>query len=134
MQEFLEAVVLPYLNKTNAQANIPTVLALKLLSTSMAVVTATGQLHLNSVSKHLLPIILCLCELLNESNVFWTGLAPEHSLSEMEEVRELVLKALDTVAKLYSDVLGINPAFARGLEWLFKRLSSDFGNYCTKWV
>ena len=134
MQEFLEAVVLPYLNNTNAQDDIPTVLALKLLSTSMAAVRATDPLHVNSISKHLLPIILCLCELLNESNVFWTCLAPVHSLSEMEEVRELVLKALDTVVELYSDVLGINHAFARGVEWLFNRLSSDFGNYCTIWV
>ena len=67
---------------------------------------------------------------MNESNAFWTDLAPVHSLSEMEELRELVLKALDAEIKLCCDVLEKSPSFVRGVEWLLKRVRGDFGKYC----
>lgn len=128
-QQLIETVVLPFLNNTNVQGDIPTVLALKLLNTSMTAVRADLPLQLHFLSKHLFPIILCLCDLLNESNAFWTDLAPVHSLSEMEELRELVLKALDTEIKLFCDVLEMSPSFVRGVEWLLKRVRGDFGKY-----
>ena len=126
VQEFTEAIVLPFLNNSNMEGNIPTVVVLKLHNTAMEAVSASAPLSF--LKKHLLPIILCLCELLNECNVFWEGVAPVHSLSEMEELRELVLKALDIEIKMCCEVLEINPSFARAVEWLLKRLKSGFGN------
>lgn len=110
------------------QGDIPTVLALKLHNTAMEAVMSSISVHLPFLKKHLLPIILCLCEVLNECNVFWDGMAPVHSLSEMEELRELVLKALETEMKMCFEVLKTNPSFARAVEWLLKRLKSGFGN------
>ena len=126
VQEFTEAIVLPFLNNSNMEGNIPTVLVLKLHNTAMEAASVSAPLPF--LKKHLLPIILCLCELLNECNVFWEGMAPVHSLSEMEELRELVLKALDIEIKMCCEVLEINPSFARAVEWLLKRLKSGFGN------
>ena len=106
--------------------NIPTVLALKLLDTAMETVSVVP--HLLLLKRHLPTIIICLCELLNDCNVFWKGMAPEHSLLEMEELRELVLKALDIEIKICLEVIKINPSFARALEWLLKRIRDGFGN------
>lgn len=55
-------------------------------------------------------------------------MAPEHSLLEMEELRELVLKALDIEIKICLEVIKINPSFARAVEWLLKRIRDGFGN------
>ncbi|KAJ7339444.1 hypothetical protein OS493_005842 [Desmophyllum pertusum] len=76
VQEFIEAIVLPFLNNSNMQGDIPTVLALKLHNTAMEAVMSSISVHLPFLKKHLLPIILCLCEVLNECNVFWDGMAP----------------------------------------------------------
>ena len=129
VQEFIEAIVLPSLNNANVQGDIPTVRALKLLNNSLAAVKTSVSPKLHFLKKHLIPIILCLCELLDECNVFWDGLAPVHSLSEMEELRELVLQALSIEIKLCGDVLERSPSFARAIEWLVKRLRSGFGNH-----
>ena len=120
--------MLPFLNNNNTQGDIPTALALKLHNTLMESVTASISVQLPFLKKHVLPIILCLCELLNECNVFWDGMAPVHSLSEMEELRELALKALDSEIKMCLEVLKMNPALSIGVEWLLKRLKSGFGN------
>ena len=126
VQEFIQAVVLPFLNNSNMEDNIPTVLALKLLDTAMETVSVVP--HLLLLKRHLPTIIICLCELLNDCNVFWKGMAPEHSLLEMEELRELVLKALDIEIKISLEVIKINPSFARAVEWLLKRIRDGFGN------
>ena len=89
---------------------------------------ASISVQLQFLKKHVLPIILCLCELLNDCNVFWDGIAPVHSLTEMEELRELVLKALADEIKMCFEVLQTNPSFARGVEWLLKKLKTGFGN------
>ena len=120
--------MLPFLNNNNIHGDIPTALALKLHNVSMEAVMASISVQLPFLQKHVLPIILCLCELLNDCNVFWDGTAPVHSLSEMEELRELVLKSLGDEIKLCFEVLKTNPAFARGVEWLLKRLKNGFGN------
>ncbi|KAL9988358.1 hypothetical protein ACROYT_G002795 [Oculina patagonica] len=126
VQEFTEAIVLPFLNNNNMQGDIPTVLALKLHNTLMESVMTSISVQLPFLKKHVLPIIHCLCELLNECNVFWDGMAPVHSLSEMEELRELVLKALDSEIKMCLEVLKTNPTLAMGVEWLFKRMKGGF--------
>lgn len=111
------------------RGDIPTALALKLHNTLMESVMKSISVQLPFLKKHVLPIILCLCELLNECNVFWDGMAPVHSLSEMEELRELVLKALGCEIKICLEILKTNPALAIGVEWLLKRLKGEFGNY-----
>ena len=120
--------MLPFLNNNNIQGAIPTALALKLHNISMEAVMASISVQLPFLQKHVLPIILCLCELLNDCNVFWDGIAPVHSLSEIEELRELVLKALEDEIKICFEVLKTNPSFAKGVEWLQKRLKNGFGN------
>ena len=120
--------MLPFLNNNSIQGDIPTVLALKLHNASMEAVMASISVQLPFLKKHVLPIILCLCELLNDCNVFWDGIAPVHSLSEMEELRELVLTALEDEIKICFEVLKTNPLFERAIEWLLKRLKSAFGN------
>ena len=128
VQEFTEVIVLPFLNNSNIQGDIPLALALKLHNVSMEAVMASISVQLPFLKKHVLPIILCLCELLNDCNVFWDGKAPVHSLSEVEELRELVLKALGDEIKICFEVLKTSPSFARAVEWLLKRLKSGFGN------
>ena len=120
--------MLPFLNNSSIQGDIPTALALKLHNASMEVVMASISVQLPFLKKHVLPIILCLCELLNDCTVFWDGIMPVHPLSEMEELRELVLKALGDEIKICREVLKTNPSFARGVEWLLKKLKSGFGN------
>lgn len=107
------------------QGNIPTVLSLKLLNMSMA--TVSVPINEQFLKKHLMPIIFCLCEVLNESIVFWDGLAPVNSLSEREELKELVLKTLDMEVKLCCDIAQMNSSFSRAIEWLFRRLKHGFG-------
>lgn len=119
--------MLPFLNNNNKQGDITTALALKLHNASMEAVMASISVQLQFLKKHVLPIILSLCELLNDCNVFWDGITPVHSLSEMEELRELVLKALGDEIKIWFEVLKTNPSFARGVEWLLKKLKSGFG-------
>ena len=122
--------MLPFLNNDNIQGDIPTVLALKLHNTLMEVVVASLSVQLPLLRKHVLNIILCLCELLNECNVFWEGMAPVHPLSEMEELRELVLRALHSEIQICLEVLTTNPTLATGVQWLLRRLKGGFGNYC----
>lgn len=124
VQEFIQAVVLPFLNNSNMDDNIPAALALKLLNTAMEPVSVSVDLLF--LKKYSLTIILCLCELLNDCNAFWESMAPEHSLIEMEELKELVLKALDIEIKICLEVIKINPSFARALEWLLKRMKDGF--------
>lgn len=114
------------------QGNIPTVLSLKLLNMAMATVSVAVDDQF--LKKHLVPIIFCLCELLNESILFWDGLAPVNSLSEREELKELVLKALDEEVKLCCDMVQTNSSFSRAIEWLFRRLKSGFGKYKPNYI
>ena len=124
--------MLPFLNSTTMQGNIPTVLSLKLLNMAMATVSVPIDDHF--LKKHLVPIIFCLCELLNESILFWDGLVPVNSLSEREELKELVLKALDEEVKLCCDMVQTNSSFSRAIEWLFRRLKSGFGKYKPNYI
>ena len=126
----METTVLCFLNNMNLQGHIPTSLAVKLLNTSMAAVKLHDKVHRKFLKKHLLAIILCLCELLNECTAYWDGLAPIHPLSDMEELKELELNALDSNIKLCCDVLETSPSFSRSVEWLLKRVKSCYGNYC----
>ena len=119
--------MLPFLNNNNKQGDITTALALKLHNASMEAVMASISVQLQFLKKHVLPIILSLCELLNDCSVFWDSMTPVHSLSEMEELRELVLKALGDEVKICFEVLKTNPSFARGVEWLLKKLKNGFG-------
>ncbi|XP_068734665.1 uncharacterized protein [Montipora capricornis] len=127
LQELMETTVLCFLNNMNLQGHIPTSLAVKLLNTSMTAVKPHDKVHQKFLKKHLLAIILCLCELLNECTAYWDGLAPIHSLSDMEELRELELNALDSNIKLCCDVLETSPSFSRSVEWLLKRVKSCYG-------
>lgn len=72
-------------------------------------------------------IILFLCELLNDCNVFWDGIILVYFLLEMEEFRELVFKVLGDEIKICFEVFKINFLFVRGVEWLLKKLKSGFG-------
>lgn len=114
------------------QGDIPTVLSLKLLNMSMA--TVSVPINEQFLKKHLVPVIFCLCEVLNESILFWDGLAPVNSLSEREELKELVLKALDMEVKLCCDIVQMNSSFSRAIEWLFRRLKSGFGKYKPNYI
>ncbi|KAK2553229.1 Gem-associated protein 4 [Acropora cervicornis] len=126
VQELVETSVLCFLNNMNVHGNISTALAVKLLNTSAATVAKNVAFHSHFLKRHLLPIILCLCELLDECTTFWDGLAPAHSLSDMDELREMVLDAADTQIKLCCDVLVLHPSFAIGVEWLWKTVTSRF--------
>ena len=129
VQELVETSVLCFLNNMNVHGNISTALAVKLLNTSAATVAKNVAFHSHLLKRHLVPIILCLCELLDECTTFWDGLAPVHSLSDMDELREMVLDAVDMQIKLCCDVLVLHPSFAIGVEWLWKTVTSLFGNY-----
>ena len=118
---------MPFLSETNSQGPIPTVRVLKLLHASFEALKLSTTNHLATFKEHFLPITLCLSELLNGCSVFWDGFAPDRSLSEMEELRGLVLTALATSIEMYCEVIKTNASFTRAVEWLLRRVKGEFG-------
>lgn len=80
------------------------------------------------VKEHLLSIILCLCDLLDDCGAFWVGMAPDSHLQDMEEQKLLVLVALGTAVDMLCELCKIDRAVSKGVAWLYRQLQR-FGKY-----
>ena len=80
------------------------------------------------VKEHLLSIILCLCDLLDDCGALWVGMAPDSHLQDMEEQKLLVLVALGTAVDMLCELCKIDRAVSKGVTWLYRQLQR-FGKY-----
>ena len=110
---------MPHLHQHGSKEAISKALAIKVLD---IVVTAVNQSQdLSFLKKHMLTLLLSLCELLEECKLLWDGLIPDISLADAEEERELVVEVLEKSLALTRGVLQTYPSFARAVEWLLRR-------------
>ena len=122
LEDFMEVVLLPHLYHHDDDTAIPTAFAVHLLTMAMATADMSKPIDAQLMKEHGLPIMLCLCELLDCCRRLWVGLAPS-SLAEMEELKVLVLRALDTTVELLCELMQREPRVTKGVAWLYRRLA-----------